>query len=161
MLISVGWKQSRYYLKSFVKGEETMEIMIHSNLRLLRNRRGLTLEELAVIIDVSRQTVAKWEANESYPDIENCVKLATLFKVSLDAFVKESIPLSTDEKNDNGQYIFGITKITEDGHVPLSERTRKLMEISPNDRLLILGDKDKGIAIVKCEGMNDYISKEE
>ena len=85
-----------------------MAIMISSNLRMLRNRSNYTLERLAEIIGVSRQTVAKWEANETYPDIENCIKLSALFHVSLDAFVKEPIQLMPDEPNDKGQYLFSL-----------------------------------------------------
>ena len=138
-----------------------MAIMISSNLRMLRNRGNYTLERLAEIIGVSRQTVAKWEANETYPDIENCIKLSALFHVSLDAFVKEPIPLMPDEPNDKGQYLFGIVKIDESGSVPLPDKALSLMEILPGDRMLLLGDKSQGIAIVKCDGINDYLEMEE
>ena len=83
-----------------------MAIMISANLRMLRSNSNYTLEEVAEIIGVSRQTIAKWEAGETYPDIENCVKLSALYKVSLDAMVKEPIQLMTDEPNDKGQYMF-------------------------------------------------------
>lgn len=138
-----------------------MAIMIGLNLRMLRNNSNYTLEEVAEIIGVSRQTVAKWEANETYPDIENCIKLSALFKVSLDAFVKEPIQLLMDEPNDKGQYMFGIVKVGENGGVLLPEKARNLMEILPGDRLLLLGDKNQGIAIVKCDGINDYLEMEE
>ena len=42
-----------------------MAIMIGANLRLLRNRNQYTLEQVAEIIGVSRQSVAKWEAGVS------------------------------------------------------------------------------------------------
>ena len=138
-----------------------MAIMISSNLRMLRNRSNYTLERLAEIIGVSRQTVAKWEANETYPDIENCIKLSALFHVSLDAFVKEPIQLRPDERNDKGQYLFGIVKVDESGAVPLPDKALSLMEILPGDRMLLLGDKAQGIAIVKCDGINDYLDMEE
>ena len=64
-----------------------MEIKISENLKVLRIRSGRTLENVAEIIDVSRQTVSKWESGESYPDIEKCVKLSRLYNVSLDALV--------------------------------------------------------------------------
>lgn len=138
-----------------------MAIMISSNLRMLRKRDNYTLERLAEIIGVSRQSVAKWEANETYPDIENCIKLAALFQVSLDAFVKEPIQLTSDEPNDKGQYMFGIVKVEESGAVLLPDKALKLMKILPGDRMLLLGDKAQGIAIVKCDGINDYLEMEE
>jgi len=137
-----------------------MAIMISSNLRMLRNSSKYTLEDVAEIIGVSRQTIAKWEAGETYPDIENCVKLSTLFKVSLDALVKEPIQLLTEQPNDQGQYMFGIVKLGEDGSVPLPEKAKQMMEILPGDRMLLLGDKTQGIAIVKCDGINDYLDME-
>lgn len=138
-----------------------MAIMISSNLRMLRGNSNYTLEEVAEIVGVSRQTIAKWESGETYPDIENCVKLSVLFKVSLDALVKEPIQLMTNEPNDKGQYLFGIVKVSENGAIPLPEKVRQLMNILPDDRMLLLGDKRQGIAVVKCDGINDYIDLEE
>ena len=138
-----------------------MAIMISANLRMLRSNSNYTLEEVAEIIGVSRQTIAKWEAGETYPDIENCVKLSALYKVSLDAMVKEPIQLMTDEPNDKGQYMFGIVKVGDDGAIPLPEKAKKLKDIFPGDSMLLLGDNNQGIAIVKCDGINDYIDMEE
>lgn len=75
-----------------------MSICISENLRLLRAQHGYTMESLAEIIDVSRQTIAKWESGESYPDIENCAKLSRLYKVFLDALVNK--PLWEGEVDD-------------------------------------------------------------
>jgi transcriptional regulator with XRE-family HTH domain len=138
-----------------------MAIMISSNLRMLRSNSNYSLENVAEIVGVSRQTIAKWESGETYPDIENCVKLSALFKVSLDAFVKEPIQLMDNEPNDKGQYMFGIVKVAENGAIPLPEKAKQLMNIMPGDRMLLLGDKRQGIAVVKCDGINDYIDMEE
>lgn len=138
-----------------------MAIMISSNLRMLRSNSNYTLENVAEIVGVSRQAIAKWESGETYPDIENCVKLSALFKVSLDAFVKEPIQLMDNEPNDKGQYMFGIVKVAENGAIPLPEKAKQLMNIMPGDRMLLLGDKRQGIAVVKCDGINDYIDMEE
>ena len=78
-----------------------------------------------------------------------------------DAFVKEPIQLMPDEPNDKGQYLFGIVKIDESGSVPLPDKALSLMEILPGDRMLLLGDKAQGLAIVKCDGINDYLEMEE
>ncbi len=138
-----------------------MAIMIGSNLRMLRSNSRYTLEDVAEIIGVSRQTIAKWESGETYPDIENCVKLSALFKVSLDAMVKEPVQILAEEPNDKGQYMFGIVKIGEDGSLPLPEKAKQLMEILPGDRMLLIGDKDQGIAMMKCDGINDYLDLED
>ena len=138
-----------------------MAIMIGSNLRMLRSNSRYTLEDVAEIIGVSRQTIAKWESGETYPDIENCVKLSALFKISLDAMVKEPVQILAEEPNDKGQYMFGIVKIGEDGSLPLPEKAKQVMEILPGDRMLLIGDKDQGIAMMKCDGINDYLDMED
>ena len=138
-----------------------MAIMIGSNLRMLRSYSRYTLEDVAEIIGVSRQTIAKWESGETYPDIENCVKLSALFKISLDAMVKEPVQILAEEPNDKGQYMFGIVKVGEDGSLPLPEKAKQLMEILPGDRMLLIGDKDQGIAMMKCDGINDYLDMED
>ena len=60
----------------------------------LRRQAGLSQEELANLLNVTRQAVQKWEAGTSRPDMDNLVSLAEYFKVSLDYLVtgKESSP---------------------------------------------------------------------
>ena len=60
----------------------------------LRRHAGLSQEELANLVGVTRQAVQKWEAGTSRPDMDNLVSLADYFKVSLDFLVtgKEAAP---------------------------------------------------------------------
>lgn len=53
-----------------------------------RKRKGLSQEELAEKIGVSRQAVSKWESDQSVPDWEKMLALSTLFGVSVDAILK-------------------------------------------------------------------------
>ena len=137
-----------------------MEIKISENLKVLRIRSGRTLENVAEIIDVSRQTVSKWESGESYPDIEKCVKLSRLYNVSLDALVNKPIQELVREGADRNRYVFGVTKLNGDRMIKLPEKAVELFEIGENDILLVVGDKEQGMAIVKCGGINDFIDKE-
>ncbi len=57
-------------------------------LLLVRKDRGLSQEEVAEAVGVSRQAVAKWESGLAYPDIANLVALSDLFGVSIDRLVK-------------------------------------------------------------------------
>ena len=50
--------------------------MLAENLALLRNLRGMTQEEVAEVIGISRQSYSKWEQGETIPDIEKCDRLA-------------------------------------------------------------------------------------
>lgn len=55
----------------------------------LRKSCGLSQLQLAEQLDVSRQSVSKWELNESVPDINKIVRLSELFSVSVDELLKE------------------------------------------------------------------------
>lgn len=52
-----------------------------------RKRRGLSQEDVAEKLGVSRQTVSKWETGETVPDIRQSKKMATLYHVSLDELI--------------------------------------------------------------------------
>ena len=56
-------------------------------LKQLRKQRGLTQEDLAGMIGVSRQSVAKWESGETSPDLEKSRLIAEALGVSLDDLV--------------------------------------------------------------------------
>lgn len=58
-------------------------------LKNARNDTGLSQEELAKKIGVSRQTISNWENSRSYPDIGSLIKLSDLYGLSLDAMLKE------------------------------------------------------------------------
>jgi len=61
-----------------------MEMQIGRNIRALRKSRGITQEDLADALNVSFQTVSKWERGESYPDITILPDLSDYFAVSVD-----------------------------------------------------------------------------
>lgn len=130
-----------------------MEIKISGNLRALRIRERYSMEDVAEIIGVSRQAVAKWETGESLPDIEKCVKLSKLYKVTLDALVSKSIENMIAEGNaDEGKHCFGIVRVGDNGEITLPQKTMEVFGIKKGENVLILGDEKRGIAIVKCEG---------
>ena len=54
----------------------------------LRTGRGMSQEDLADALGVSRQSVSKWETDGSVPDLDKLVRLCEVFKVSLDALVR-------------------------------------------------------------------------
>ena len=60
----------------------------NNRLYQLRKQKGLSQEELANRLNVSRQTVSKWEVGDSTPDMEKLIAMSDLFDVSLDMLVK-------------------------------------------------------------------------
>ncbi len=58
-------------------------------LQILRKNKGLTQEDLADKLNISRAAVAKWEAGQSYPDISNLIQISNLMNVTIDYLVKD------------------------------------------------------------------------
>lgn len=126
--------------------------MFHSNLVQLRKLHHLSQEELAEKVGVSRQTLSKWETGESIPDIVRCKQLADVFSVTLDDLVKyesnEFFGLAVPPK---GKHVFGVVTVGEKGQIVIPAKARKIFDINAGDQLLILGDEEQGIAIVKSD----------
>ena len=57
----------------------------------LRKSRHWSQEELAQALDISRQSVSKWESNQSIPDSEKIIQLSQLFDVSTDYLLKDDL----------------------------------------------------------------------
>lgn len=135
-----------------------MKNMIDANIKFLRKRAGLSQEELAEKIDVSRQSVAKWENGESLPDIIKCRDLAMLFGTTIDNLINYSFEDDelTDNETSEGKYVFGLVKVGERGQIVIPKKAREIFNIKTGNRLIVLGDtKQGGIALAK---FNDLIS---
>ena len=57
--------------------------MLNENLKQLRKSKGLSQEELAIRLNVVRQTISKWEKGISVPDADMLIKIADIFEVSV------------------------------------------------------------------------------
>ena len=62
-----------------------------NNLFNARKKSGLSQEEVAEKLGVSRQTISKWELDETLPDICQSKKLSNLYKLSLDELIEFDI----------------------------------------------------------------------
>ena len=72
----------------------------------LRKKNHLTQEDLAEKLNVTRQTISKWECNETSPSLEDASKLAKIFKVSLDELTNN--PGILEQKMSNVESLAGI-----------------------------------------------------
>ena len=78
-------------------------MIFSEKLQLLRKSKGLTQEEFAEKLNVSRQAVAKWEAGQAYPDIMNLIQISDMMNVTVDYLVKDrecAVALQKREDND-------------------------------------------------------------
>lgn len=130
--------------------------MLNQILVSLRKRDGLTQEQLAEKIGVSRQAVANWEKGESTPDISNCISLANLFGVSIDELVGHSDP-STGAIPPKGKYFFGSLTVGSRGQIVIPKKARDVFNIQEGDQLLLLGDDERGLALLPAHAMNEFI----
>lgn len=65
----------------------------------LRKKKGLSQEELGRELNVSRQTISKWESGQSYPDFGKLVLLSDFFELTLDELMKDIDVQDIKEKN--------------------------------------------------------------
>ena len=110
-----------------------MTIELANRLAELRKNKGLSQEELADKLHVSRQAVSKWERGEASPDTDNLIELAKIYDISLDELVGLSEPSKDkDDKKDEGLYINddeGNEIHIVDGHIHLKDDEGKEVNI--------------------------------
>jgi len=82
----------RPYTERWEKRKETERMAFQTNLVRLRCHAGLSQEELAERLEVSRSTIAKWEAGNGMPKISNLIALSRLFGVSIDLLLQGELP---------------------------------------------------------------------
>lgn len=72
----------------------------HEKLYAVRKKAGMTQNDLAEKLNVSRQAVSRWEMGTAMPDVDNLVAMSDLFEVSLDYLLKDN-PMPVKEANDS------------------------------------------------------------
>ena len=73
----------------------------------LRKKNGLSQEELASKLNVSRQSVSKWESNNTYPETDKIVQICNLFDCRMDDLINDKISdiEQIDRKNKNNLFL--------------------------------------------------------
>ncbi len=127
--------------------------MLNENLLTLRKLHKFSQEFVADRVGVSRQAVAKWETGETSPDIYSCKILADLYNVTLDDLVNFSEKNTGLPVPPKGKHIFGVVTVGEKGQIVIPKKARDIFEIHSGDNLVILGDEDQGLAMIKSSEM--------
>ena len=81
----------------------------------IRKKQGLSQEELGMELQVSRQTISKWESGQSYPDFQRLVMLSDYFNMTLDELVKGIDVQDVREKNMTDEKVASIYMDVESG----------------------------------------------
>jgi AbrB family looped-hinge helix DNA binding protein len=123
--------------------------MFKDNLISLRKLHHMSQEALAEKLGIARQTLSKWETGESVPDIEKCMEIAKIFDVTLDDLTGESCSQFGMKLPPKGKHLFGMMKVGEKGQIVLPARARRVFNIHPGDHLILLGDENSGLALIK------------
>lgn len=71
------------------------------NLQFLRKRENMTQEQLAEALEVSRQSVSKWESDNTYPETDKLLQLAELFHCTLDDLMRKDVSSQYIEDKNN------------------------------------------------------------
>lgn len=71
------------------KQKGVLDMNFNEKLISLRKSKGLSQEELGAELNVTRQTISKWESGQSYPDFQRLVLLSDFFGLTLDELVKD------------------------------------------------------------------------
>ncbi|MEF9892189.1 helix-turn-helix transcriptional regulator [Anaerorhabdus sp.] len=81
---------------------------IGSKLSELRKKNNYSQEDLAEKLNVTRQTISKWELDETSPDLNSAKQLSIIFQISLDDLVDNDIKNIVVEKVSNTEKLAGI-----------------------------------------------------
>ena len=127
--------------------------MLKDNLLMLRGIHGYSQEEIAEKIGISRQAYAKWESGATIPDIEKCSRLAQVYGTTVDGLLK------TEELDDGhvlppapkGKNVWGAITMNERGQIVIPAKARRVFGLKPGDELILLGDEEQGIAVIKSQ----------
>lgn len=107
----------------------------------LRKRKNLSQEGLAHKLDVSRQTISKWETDQSNPDFDKIIPLCEVFEITADELLRgENTKLNDGDKKNN------VEAINQVG----GRKRRKALFVSGAVFLYFLGV----IEIIFCESLN-------
>ncbi|EHQ59659.1 transcriptional regulator, partial [Paenibacillus dendritiformis C454] len=103
--------------------------MIGMNICVLRKKHKMSQEQLFEKVNVSRQTVAKWENGDALPDIFKCKLLADIFQVTLDQLSRNMSEEEANRLGPKGKQFFGVVKVGERGQIVIPKQAREMYQI--------------------------------
>lgn len=101
-----------------------MKMILSEKIIMLRKKYGWSQEELAERLDISRQSVSKWESGASIPDLERIVGMSQLFGVTTDYLLKDEM--------EETEFADGMTPEITEGKVITVEEANTFLEATKN-----------------------------
>ena len=115
----------------------------------LRKKNGMSQEELAEKINVSRQSVSKWEGAQSIPDLDKIIQMSELFGVTTDYLLKDDI----EEEEFSGVDVPTVKKISlEEANAYVEHKKRSSLIIALSTFLCIISP----ITLIILSGVSEY-----
>ena len=122
-------------------------MLFNEKLKMLRKENGLTQEELAEKLMVSRQAITKWESGDGIPDIENLKQISIVFGTTIDELVKEDKNITIESKEQykhveeleidhTKHFDINVCKVNEFNIMPNAEEIVKLELLSNEEENL-------------------------
>ena len=119
-------------------------------LKILRKQKGISQEQLAEKIHVSRQAITKWESGNGIPDIENLIAISALFNESLDSLLSE-------EKSLISKHEFLYESRTE---YDLDSPKKIDLRIGTAHEVIIEKTKDEKIQVIAASNKLSYLAQQ-
>ena len=134
--------------------------MLKDNLVMLRKIHGVSQEEIAEKIGISRQAYAKWEKGLTVPDVEKCALLADYYGTTVDSLIKTQtmddvgmIPPAPKGKN-----LWGSVTVGDRGQIVIPKGARDQFGLTGGQRLILLSD-ETGIAMIPAAQFEQSMKK--
>lgn len=134
--------------------------MLKDNLVMLRRFAGLSQEEIAERIGISRQAYAKWERGLTIPDVEKCRLLAEVYGTTIDSLVKTETAdgIGVIPPPPKGKNIWGSVTVGERGQIVIPKGARDRFSLTAGQRLIVVSD-EAGIALIPAERFEENMKK--
>ena len=116
----------------------------------LRKIKGITQDEFASAVGVSRQAVYKWESGQSYPEVSKLLEIKMLFGISIDDLLDETYEVIVPEKKRRKRLPKAVTEVIEAKVEKIPLLRQLVLELRLTIRPVMMPN-DKQIPICRTE----------
>ena len=127
---------------------------------ILRKSKGLTQDEFASAVGVSRQAVYKWESGQSYPEVQKLLEMKTLFSISIDNLLDDNYDVPRPEKKKRKRAA-AAPKTEENAAAPAPKAEAPKIEEAPKAEEPKIQENDAFKVVVNNEPVDDTFFEEE